>query len=282
VLLLSLLFATNLALASPPRAPLPGRSPAAGPREALRELGVVALDKTDRHSPAVLANLVLLLRHGLPPGFLPALKNVRYLFAYAGHDAYYDLGAFHERARAISIGGTLAYPGEGKAPDMAILATLAHEIGHAFLLAKVSPTELREVSEKFGGWGAVFGAGAPPGNLHDAAFFAPRPGEPPKSERGRFSVCSQLSLKNVHEWFADAFAADALARLGRGGWLGAGWRSGLAHAPTRPGEFWTDYGQLSPAFARWLEEKIGAVVPPRYAALPPPAEDAPPRPGSPR
>lgn len=235
-------------------------------RETLaRDYGIEAIDKTDRHAPVVLRNFVFLLKNAFPPAFLHGLKSLRYLYAYAGHDRTYDLGAYHPEEKAISIGGLLSYSGDdARSVAPRILATLAHEMGHAFLLEKLSPMELRSVSERYGGWSSVIGSQTTP-DFYAKAFFSPtddlRAGdeEPAGAAADAWkarSLCSRLATKNVHEWFAEAFSAYVLQRLGAEGLLGKGWHQRLVFAPSRPGEFWSDYNWISPAFAGWLKEKI--------------------------
>jgi hypothetical protein len=247
------------------RASFSGAANAAESLEQLRsevrtEFGIVALDKTDKQSPAVLRNLLFLLRHAFPPGFARGLGNLHYLYAYAGHDGVYDLGAFHPEAKAISVGGALTYAGGGIDPRL--LATLAHELGHAFLLAKLTPRELRGIAEVYGGWDAR----AVSGGFYARDLFTPRKywenaerepvGDLARAWREK-SACSRLANRNIHEWFAEAFAARALQRLGERGFLGAGWRALLVAPPRHPREFWWDYNLLGAGFSSWLDARVG-------------------------
>lgn len=240
------------------------------------QYGITAQDQTDEHSPVVLKNLLFLLKHAFPPGFVRGLGNFRFLYAYAGHDRLIDTGAFHADARAISIGGNSAYPAGAKdaGVDIQIIATLAHEIGHAFLLDKMSPGELRSVGEKFGGWApALSTAPSAPTELSflSKAFFTLHPKYsalllPPSAsaaeEWKKINVCSRLAGKNIHEWFADAFAAVALQRLGAEGRLGKDWRSRIVTMPKNRREYWSDYNLVAPEFSDWLQQKMKVVSPP--------------------
>jgi hypothetical protein len=229
----------------------------------LQVYGIRAVDQTDDHAPIVLRNFLFLLQHAFSPEFVHGLKNVQFLYAYAGHDRTYDLGAFHEEAKAISIAGRLSFPDdEENSPDPRIIATLAHELGHAFLLQEVSPEELRSISEKFGGWAKVFG-NEPPRDLYSKAFFSPHPSFPgvniTPAEAGEWkksNFCSRLSAKNIHEWFADAFAAVALQRLGNKGWLGDKWRDRIILSPRNRKEYWSNYNWVTAEFSAWLQKKI--------------------------
>lgn len=223
-------------------------------RQLEKEFGIVALAKTDEHSPIVLENLLFLLRHAVPAGLRPGPGSLKFIFAYAGHDDRFDMGAYHEEAKAISVGGRLAYAEEkyGSA-DPRILATLAHELGHAYLFDRITPPELRALGEKLGGWGAA-PSGSDDRSLRGPGFLVPHPDPRAKGN----SITSRLAAKNIHEWFADAYAAAALLRLGEGGHLGEGWREKITKKARREGSSWVDYNLVSGDFRAWLESKAGA------------------------
>ncbi|MGZ3694966.1 MAG: hypothetical protein ACXWQO_12440 [Bdellovibrionota bacterium] len=230
------------------------------PQEQLsRKYGIKAVDQTDEHSPAVLQNFLFLLDQAFSPAFVRSLKNLQYIYAYAGHDQTYDIAAFHPGAMAISIGGKSTYEKIGAVPDIFIITSLAHEMGHAFLLEKLSPSELRELSEKFGGWAPVF-KGNSPADFYAKEFFTFHPsfgagGELAFGEK-KNCICSRLAKKNIHEWFAEAFAGTILNELGKKGALGKGWREKLATSPKSKGEYWTNYNLVSGGFSGWLEQKL--------------------------
>lgn len=217
------------------------------------EFGILAIDHTDEHSPLVLEQLLFLLRNALHRDSVRALNSFGYLYAFEGHDSKVDLAAYHHQARAISIGGLSAYPVTGRgadAPQVDILATLAHELGHAFIFAKLSPRELREVSERFGGWTPVF-AGVTPPHLHSAPFFRGR-GRSPASA----PTVSTYSETGVHEWFADSFAAFVLKRLGQRGKLGQDWTGKLTVNPRNSRAYKADFNRLSPEFSAWFDKRL--------------------------
>lgn len=216
-----------------------------------RKFGILAVDHTDEHAPTVLANLIYLLE-SLPSG--TAGKNLRYIFAFTGHDDRYDMAAFHVQAKAISVAGRSAFGEAVRVPDTRILATLAHEIGHAFLFEHTSPAELRLVAEKFGGWRTAFGEKTAPG-FYAPVFLLPHPA----NGRQCCNLISRLAAQNVHEWFAEAFTAAVLLRLGAARLLGADWRRQLRYFPGRKEEYWFDYGSLSRGLAVWFEKKIFTV-----------------------
>jgi hypothetical protein len=222
--------------------------------------GIEALDKTDVQSPFVLKHLVFLLDHAFSPAFMKSLGDFRYLFAYAGHDREVEMAAFHPEAKAISVGGTLAYPESAKHfPDVDLLATLAHEIGHAVALGKLTPMELRKVGAEFGGWAPVF-AEPVPADFYAKPYLTRHPlfaeARDENEDWRSKGICSQLALKNVHEWFADSFAGAVLQKMGAEGWLGTGWKARLVHRPEHHRGYWTNYNFVPAGFSAWLAKSI--------------------------
>ena len=78
---------------------------------------------------------------------------------------------------------------------------------------------------------------------------------PPAGSWGRKPVVSGYAITNVHEWFAEAFAA----------WVYRGWERNICWATTRTSgsSFRQRKGRLlgrlqrsHPAFARWLDEHL--------------------------
>jgi hypothetical protein len=225
--------------------------------ELFSEFGIVAVDHTDDHSPLVLKSLLTLLRQGFPKGFHRRF-GVQAIYAFSGHDSEFDLAAFHKEAGAISIGGVSVYgSGDGRAKsasEIRILASLAHEIGHAFIFDRMTAPELREASEKFGGWGALFDSKKEtPLDLYSPVFFL----KYPNAESPRFS--SSYAATGIHEWFSDSFAALALSNLGRGQSLGSDWKNRLVAEPTKESRGWFDYNRVPVGFASWVEEKLEAI-----------------------
>jgi len=235
--------------------------------ELFRDFGIFAQNKTDEHSVMVLRHLIFLLRNAFPDQMAKKMKSFRYLYAYKGHDRFFNLAAYHEKHGAVSVGGKSTYPNDIDGIDVQLLSTLAHEIGHAFLFENLSPLDLRKISADFGGWKLLF-SDKEEDSLFAKSFLSPHPlvkrGRKPSAviEQSAFSPkahnhTSGLAAKNIHEWFADAFAAAALVRLGKGGKLGSNWRDRLISVPKQKGEHWVDYNNISDEFSAWLENKSG-------------------------
>jgi len=224
-----------------------------------RKFGILAINHTDRHSPAVLRNLLLLLEHGFTSRLIRGLGGFRYIYAFAGHDARINIAAYHAVANAISIGGMQAYPADTRQLQLPIIATLAHEIGHAFLMHQISPGELKQVSENYGDWREVF-TDPTELTLYSAAFFTPHPRRrlasiaPPDAKKS--NLISGYAATNIHEWFADAFAAAALLRMGEARRLGQEWRERLVEVPSRSKDYWVNYNNLSDGLLSWIRNKL--------------------------
>lgn len=183
-------------------------------KELFEMSGVLAIDHTDDHAPAVLRELLGLLKTGFP-----RLEGVRYVYAFAGHDPLRNIAAFHREARALSIGGVLAY-GQERLPRKSrieLALALAHELGHAVLFEKLTASELASAAAKYAGWHAALPL-ARASSLYSSLFFQPFPASPLKN------MVSKYAMKNQHEWFAESFAAATVEKLGEKGALGADWQ----------------------------------------------------------
>lgn len=212
-----------------------------------KEFGWLAIDHTDEHSPAVLRELLFLLRKALPKEFTSSLKGLRFLYAFAGHDRSRNVASYHWQAQALSIAGLSSYsnPEITSAEKFELYATWAHEIGHAVLFEKQRAATLAEAAERFAGWKL----GGEKEHHFSSAFFRPFSGLPGKN------MVSRYAMTNVHEWFAESFAAVVLHRLDQQGVLGPAEKK-LLLQKTAQSDSWTDYGNLSPEALKWFEAII--------------------------
>lgn len=205
------------------------------------EFGIIAIDHTDDHSQVVLSELLNLLRTGFAKNWIKNLKNLKYVYAFLGHDPEHRIASYHWQARALSIGGVHIYRGELSADQkIELKAALAHEIGHAALLEKLSVGELAEAGKKFGGWG--FSSPPSPFSFYAKIFFAPYAWG---SDYKKNNIVSSYALTNIHEWFADSFAAYIINKLGQ-----------VLQFQNVKRTNWTDYGNLTTDYRQWLDTKI--------------------------
>lgn len=212
-----------------------------------QKFGIIAIDSTDEHSPVVLENLLYLLEHAFSGPFIRSLKSLRYIYAFSGHDAFVDIADYHHDAHAISIGGASTY-GEvekrAEFPQAKLLASLAHEIGHAFIFDHLTVADLRKLSSEIGGWAPVFGA-RPSANFYSSVFFTRHPLGVPGANNPlnrQYGLVSGYSLVGIHEWFSELFSAFALNRLGM-----------HLLSASRPGkEYGFDSRHLPKKFSGWL------------------------------
>lgn len=224
-----------------------------------QRFGLLAIDHSDRHSVIVLRELLELLDHGLPQGLIARLPHLKYIYASYAHDPEVNIAGYHYQARSLSIGGESSYPSDESTPLMraSILAALAHELGHAFLLGAVTPPEAQKIASSFGSWGSVLGE-TPLASFFDSRFFRALQGanggtnESPNTSSSRLP--SRYAATNVHEWFADCFAAFVLGRFAKDKDLA----DRLSHLPKVQllNKDWlkTD-AEKKPIFA-WLENKL--------------------------
>ncbi len=230
---------------------------------------ILALDHTDLQSDFVLSNLLFLLDEGFGEKLLRAVPSFRYFYAFKGHEVRSNIAAFHRQMKAISVGGLTNYPRMNYSwkDRTTVLSALAHEIGHAFLFDQITPAELLELGGRFGNWTMP----AQDQNLfltfYSAIFFETNPrmkeidrlflgsNEPRLAEFK--NLTSQYAANNLHEWFADSFAAYILTKLGRANKLSPDWKRNLMEPQDpRQGHYWVDYNNLSPEFFTWFENKV--------------------------
>lgn len=241
--------------------------------EIYRNFGMIAIEHTDRHSIGVLKALKTVLERGLSTATRKRIESVKYIYAFAGHDPVDNIAAYHRQARALSIGGVGAY-GEGELDDerrIAALSSIAHELGHAFLFDQMSPAELTTVGTRFGNFRSP-PESSPASDFLDRTLFLSHPLKSIARLAGRnknhgldfisrpfwreVNIVSEYATTNIHEWFADAFAATVLQRLGEEGELGKNWQSKLTRLPAHSGAYWVNYNNLSVDFRHWLEARM--------------------------
>ena len=196
--------------------------------EIYRDYGIVALSNTDHQSPDVLQNFLYLAGTAFSKATIRKLDTFKVLYSFKSHDHEFDIAAFHWKAQAISIGGRSTYGKIEMAAadrrDPNLLSALAHEIGHAFLVQHLKPRELRNAAIRFG---ALDHAEI---KSTDDSFYSPSFFRPLHDNLAR-NFATPYAASNVHEWFAEAFAALAMRRLGLGD-------------PT---------ARLTPDFIRWMD-----------------------------
>lgn len=238
-----------------------------------REFGILAVDHSDRHAPAVL-EAVRAVFAAMPEAARKRLKSVQVIYAFAGHDRNVNIAAFHRIARALSIGGVASYGAESELGDdvrVGLVGSVAHELGHAFLFDCMSANELGEVGIRFGNWRSALGA-EPIRDFLSPSLFRPHPFRALARLAGRnkieareligrsvwreSNVVSEYATTSLHEWFADAFAASFVQRIGSLGRLGPQWQAHLNRPPARQGAFWVNYNNVSKEFRAWLEKRL--------------------------
>jgi hypothetical protein len=234
---------------------------------------ILVLDHTDEQSDFVLKNLLELLDHAFGKKLLSGIPSFHYFYAFTGHDVSSNVAAFHRQMKAISIGGISNYSKKkfNSQERMAVLSALAHEIGHAFLFDQVAPSELLRLAERFSDWKISDAQKQSQINFYSPIFFEanPRLQEIENlflgSNAGRISdfknLTSQYAAKNLHEWFADSFAASILKKLGQAHQLPRNWeRNMIGDQDLRLRHYWVNYNNLSPDFFAWFAAKEDEVA----------------------
>lgn len=229
---------------------------------------ILAVDHTDRHAKVVLSELLNMLESGLPNFHKKGQDNYLVLYAFKGHDTKWNIAAYHQELRAISIAGESAYGTESlnHTSRINLIASLAHELGHDFIFSHLNAQILKEVGERFGGWKIPQPKDYSAMTLYDPGFLSPYDQEhglnilAHDASRNRdFNFASQYAFTNIHEWFADAFAAWMLQKLGSKGLLGDNWSSSLVNVPREKTEYWVNYQNISSQFVEWMDHKVVSI-----------------------
>ena len=169
------------------------------------EFGIAAIEHTDDHSAYVLREFYFLLHKLFPVGRPRWLSKIKYIYAFKKHDDKNDIAAYHSSLHAISIGGSHSYSHKlNKEERIRLISTIAHELGHAFLLETFSPSEFQAFCES-SGWKEVFD-GRKMNSLFDEPFFREHPGWRSTKEAHLHNFVSEYSYTNAHEWFAEALS----------------------------------------------------------------------------
>jgi hypothetical protein len=237
------------------------------------KFGILAIDHTDEHAAVVLRELLVLLEKGFSDQGIKPPRNFKYVYAFRGHDQVNDIAAFHVEAQALSIGGVGSY-GESFLSEQSradLLAALAHEIGHAFIFERFTAEELASIADEFGGWNLKLTGlsdsffSSPLFEPHPLKWIASRIRRIPIKSTSFISgplwtsenIVSEYATTNVHEWFADAFAAEILFHLGSTNNLGPRWRRLLVKLPSRhSSQYWVNYNNLSESFRSWISARL--------------------------
>lgn len=225
-----------------------------------REFGILAIDHSDRHALVTLQALEDVLRNGFTSALRQRIKSVKYVYAFYGHDAHVNIAAYHREAKAISIGGINSYPDDeiSKSVRLHLMASIAHEFGHAFLFDEISPAELSQISIRFGLWHSVIGDKELESLIDDERVFRPHPlralARIREKNHGVWRIAnlvSEYAATNLHEWFADAFAAATLGRMAL--------HSLISLPRAEASEFWVNYENLTPEFREWFDRRASDI-----------------------
>ncbi len=212
-------------------------------KELFQRFGVVAIDHTDEHSAAVLKELLVLLKNIFPRG-LNGVRSFKYFYAFSGHDSEIDIAAYHRQMNAISIGGVKSYQDAVLTPEQRIKvdSALLHELGHAFVFDQLGAQTLAYISNTFSRWPKIS-----PSTLYAPVLFEAYPVTKLKN------IVSEYSTSNIHEWFADSFAATFMIELGKKNVFGPAW---VKYMSDFNSHYWYNYNNISQGFRKFIIRKI--------------------------
>ncbi len=168
-------------------------------KKLLLDLGVLAIDHTDEHLVDTLAATYSTLRLDSVRNWKKEVRGFNVLYAFGHRGLNSEAAAYHPTAHAISIPGKrgLGINRLSKIQKCKFVSSILHELGHALLFEIVTADELREKAIQLGRWNLPT---LSDGDIWSTIFFGPTNG--PQEE-----FVSEYAQTNVHEWFAESFAA---------------------------------------------------------------------------
>lgn len=166
-------------------------------RRLWQDFGVVAIDHTDQNSSAVLKVFFAVLKLESFGHWRQRSKLFDRIYAFVSHRPGEKIAAYHPELRAISVPGRQSYIGEElkRGEERHLMAAVLHELGHALMWGTVSAPELVDQAHQLAKWRVT-----PSLALSDPQLLTPFRGP-------ALRFVSAYARTNVHEWFAESFAA---------------------------------------------------------------------------
>lgn len=163
------------------------------------EFGVLVVNHSDKHIPDSLDVAASVFNLKSIRNWSRQTRGVNVLYAFGGRSPGFEAAAYHPTAHAISLPGVIGFGTSILSPEQKcrLKTSILHELGHALLFGVISVAELKEKALAFGGWRF-------PGSLIQTMFS---PAIFDLSNTRRQFFVSEYAETNVHEWFAESFAA---------------------------------------------------------------------------
>jgi hypothetical protein len=158
--------------------------------------GIIAVNHSDNHHKDVLK--IFLFISGKYP-FINMFKTSfpKVLYAMKGRHPKGLVASYHPTASAIAVPGKNSF-GKNLNPSEVcnLTAALVHELAHFYLFSSVPPEVLKKFANTYALWDIPENI---PLDIWDKAFHVPF--------NGKSHFVSDYAATNVHEWFAENFAA---------------------------------------------------------------------------
>ena len=161
---------------------------------------VMAVNHTDKHFADELETIYSVFKLDPIRKWKKRDQIFNVIYAFRSHFPKAEAAAFHPTAQAMSLAGKAGYENTelNEKQKCKLVATVLHELGHAFLIENISSQELKDAATKLVGWD--FPSWLPTSSIWNPTFFESYSGH-------QNSFVSNYAKSNAHEWFAETFAA---------------------------------------------------------------------------
>jgi len=164
-----------------------------------RDQGILAINHTDEHLPDALGIIYATLQLKSIRNWQHATRGLNVIYAFGERNSALAVAAYHPTAHAISIPGKIGFESKNLSPlhKCKFVSSVLHELGHALLFGTVTSSELRDNAIRLGGWDLP--------ERMERGVLSPILFDSTHHENTKF--VSDYAGTNVHEWFAESFAA---------------------------------------------------------------------------
>lgn len=161
-----------------------------------KSIGIIVVNHTDDHHPDVLKTFFEVTKM-FPFKKIFKKGAPKVLYAMKGRNPFGQIASYHPSANAIALPGKSSYGKSLSRSEICHLTSaIIHEIGHFYLINNIHAAELIRIANGYGSWNFI---DLSVNDIWDKKFHGPY--------GGPLEFVSIYATTNVHEWFAEHFAA---------------------------------------------------------------------------